>query len=129
MTTTETTTFAISIIRPELKEGETYIGAFITADGTGHHTILLPGDNDDAPWPTQMEWAASIGGDLPNRVEQAKLYADHKDLFQSDWYWSNTVHASHSDCAWDQLFGDGNQGWDGQRSSGRARAVRRVAIQ
>ena len=67
---------------PKLNNGETYVGAIINPDGTGHHIILLDGDNDDADWNTQMEWAKSIGGDLPDRIEQSMLFAHLKDRFK-----------------------------------------------
>jgi len=121
---TEATKFAI----PEVQEGETYIGAIIKADGTGHHVILLPGDNDDAEWQAQMDWAKSLGGDLPDRVEQALMFRDHKDLFKEDWYWSNTQHAGDASCAWCQNFYYGGQGLSGKSFKLRARAVRRLTI-
>jgi hypothetical protein len=33
---------------PPLAEGEIYLCGFVTATGDVSHTILLPGDNDDA---------------------------------------------------------------------------------
>ncbi|HLP97511.1 MAG TPA: hypothetical protein VK149_03600 [Sideroxyarcus sp.] len=112
---------------PELKEGEIYAGAIINPDGTGHHIILLDGDNDDADWQTQMDWAKSIGGDLPNRVEQAMLYKNLKDRFQEDAYWSNTKD-SNTRFAWGQSFNNGYQDNGSTFNQFRARAVRRVAI-
>lgn len=113
--------------QPELKEGEIYVGAIVNPDGTGNHIILLDGDNDDADWNTQMEWAKSIGGDLPDCVEQAFLFKHHKDQFQKDWYWSNTLHED-TRFAWRQGFSYGHQ-YDGYTyGQFRARAVRRVAI-
>lgn len=120
--TTEPTRFAI----PELKEGEIYAGAIISPDGTGRHTILLPGDNDDADWETQKEWAKSIGGELPDRVQQAMLYKYLPEHFQKDWYWSCEQRGSGS--AWAQDFGYGGQDWHGTSLKCRARAVRSVSI-
>ena len=128
MTNTEAPAAITTIARPPLNPGEKYVGAIINADGTGNHIILLPGDQEDAKWQTQMDWAASIGGDLPNRVEQAMLFANMKDEFQEDWYWSNTTHATDSGYAWLQFFVNGDQGYWGKASLNRARAVRRVAI-
>jgi hypothetical protein len=121
---TETTQFAI----PQLNEGEIYAGAIIKPDGTGHHVVLLDGDNNDADWNTQMEWAKSIGGDLPDRVEQSLLFAHLKDRFKEDWYWSNTQHAVLSDSAWYQIFSNGGQSSIHKNDNCRARAVRRVVI-
>lgn len=116
------------MITYQLNEGEIYAGAIIAPDGTGHHVILLPGDNDDANWQTQMDWAKSIGGDLPDRVEQAMLYKHLKEQFKKGWYWSNTQHAAYSDYAWCQNFNFGSQGDEHESIKCRARAVRRVAI-
>ena len=118
-----------TIATPVLNEGEIYAGAIIKPDGTGHHAILLPGDNDDASLDKQMEWAASIGGDLPDRVEQALMYKNLPDQFKKEWYWSNTQHASYSDYAWFQGFDYGDQDSTLKLTELRARAVRRLAIQ
>ena len=113
---------------PQLNEGEIYAGAIINPDGSGHHIILLPGDNDDAEWQAQMDWAKSIGGDLPDRVEQAMLYKHMPDHFQKDLYWSNTQHASTSGYAWYQDFVYGLQDYYHEDVTRRARAVRRSLI-
>ena len=119
----------MTIQLPELNEGETYIATlFDAATQQGHHIILLAGDNDDAEWQAQMDWAKSIGGDLPSRVEQSLLFAKHKDLFQRNAYWSNEQHASGSDYAWCQIFGYGYQSYYDTFSKLRARAVRRLII-
>jgi len=120
---------SISTKVPELQEGEIYIGAIIKKDGTGHHIILLPGDKDDGNWQSAMDWAKEKGGDLPNRVEQSLLFADHKDEFKEDWYWSNTTHAKDSEWAWGQRFDLGSQSYGHKSYDGcRARAVRRLEI-
>ena len=113
---------------PELADGEIYIGAIGDALGNLHHVILLPGDNDDATHESQLEWAKSIGGDLPTRIEQAMLLANHSDQFKKDWYWSNEISDTESSWAWYQHFGHGLQN-DGRKSYElRARAVRRLPI-
>lgn len=115
--------------QPPLAEGETYVGLIVSADGTKrHHTILLPGDSDPKRWKEQLAWAENIGGDLPDRVEQALMFATLKDHFKKDWYWSNTPHASASDYAWMQHFGSGDQTCLGTNDRYRARAVRRLSI-
>lgn len=121
-----TATAANKFVKPEINEGagEIYAGAIINPDGTGHHVILLPGDNDDATWEDQMQWAKSIGGDLPDRVEQALFYKHLPDHFQKDWYWSNTQRESGS--AWSQLFHYGDQGWFSTSYKCLAVAVRRI---
>ena len=114
---------------PELQEGEIYVGAILKKDGTGHHIILLPGDKDDVNWQAAMDWAKEKGGDLPNRVEQSLLFADHKDEFKEDWYWSNTTHTKEAEWAWCQYVGGGSQGTNHKSDDVcRARAVRRLEI-
>lgn len=113
------------IQRPPLSEGEIYVGAVGDKNGDFYHVILMPGDNDDATWQAQMEWAKSIGGDLPTRVEQAMLWANFRDQFKGEWYWSNEVHHRNSGWAWYQGFFSGTQYDNGQLSELRARAVRR----
>lgn len=114
---------------PPLAEGEVYIGAIGDKNGDFYHVILLPGDNDDASWAKQMEWAKSIGGDLPTRIEQSMLWANHRDQFQKDWYWSNTAYERDDAYAWFQYFDYGGQYDDPKDYDGcRARAVRRLPI-
>jgi len=132
---------------PPLSEGETYVGAIGDKNGDMHHIILLPGDNDCSSWKVQMEWAKSIGGDLPTRVEQAILCTWHRDQFKNDLYWSNeTRHESDQHSAywigetfidpdgdddawaWGQAFHYGDQGNYPKTSWLRARAVRRIPI-
>lgn len=120
----------MNINLPELAEGETYVATlFDAANGKGYHLILLPGDNDDATHESQLEWAKSIGGDLPNRIEQAMLWANHRDQFKKDWYWSNEIHHSESGWAWYQYFGYGGQNNIYRTTELRARAVRRLVIE
>ena len=116
------------IAKPPLNEGEIYIGLIGDANGEAYHLVLLPGDNDDATHQAQLEWAKSIGGDLPNRIEQAMLWANHRDQFQKDWYWSNESHNDGSAWAWCQDFSNGYQVSDNQDYELRARAVRRLPI-
>ena len=118
----------MNINLPELAEGETYVGCIGDALGNMHHVILLPGDNDDATHESQLEWAKSIGGDLPSRIEQAMLWANHRDQFKKDWYWSNEIHHAESVWAWFQDFVLGSQRNTSRSSALRARAVRRVMV-
>ena len=118
----------MNINLPELSEGETYIGCIGGVAGNLHHVILLPGDNDDATHESQLEWAKSIGGDLPSRIEQAMLWANHRDQFKKDWYWSNETHHAASGRAWYQTFSNGNQYHSRPGLELRARAVRRLPI-
>ncbi len=113
-----------------LKEGEKYAGIILGKNGEqSYHLVLLPGEIEDSNWQKSIDWAASIGGELPTRREQALLYANLKEQFRSEWYWSCEQHAATPVYAWMQYFGDGVQ-LNGLKSDGcRARAVRRLIIQ
>lgn len=118
---------------PPLAEGETYIGAIGNKSGDVYHLVLLPGDNDRAPHAQQMEWAKSIGGDLPNKLEAAMLFANAKDQFKPAWYWTNETlfdpdEPDDTDYAWVQYFINGIQGYGHKYYGYRARAVRRLPI-
>jgi len=117
-----------TITLPDLKSGETYAGLVISDNGSMHHLILLDGDADEASHQKQLDWAKSIGGELPTRQEQALLYANCKAQFKSDWYWSAELYASESCSAWPQHFGNGDQHYYGINNKLRARAVRRFSI-
>ena len=111
---------------PALAEGEIYVG-LIVAGTRREHIVLLPGDTE-AKWTDAMKWAESIGGELPDRVESALLFATLKDQFKPEWHWTREQHASYSDCAWMQGFDSGDQHGGHKVSSCRARAVRRSPI-
>ncbi|MEB2504603.1 DUF1566 domain-containing protein [Burkholderia sp. BCCIQ04A] len=115
---------------PPLADGEIYLGGFVYKNGDVTHTILLPGDNGRATWQEQMEWAKSIGGDLPTRAELVIAYEQHRDLFEKAAYWSNTPDddPDYAGWAWFQDFYDGGQDGSLQGSLLRARAVRRLSI-
>ncbi|KVU22285.1 hypothetical protein WK65_18265 [Burkholderia ubonensis] len=112
---------------PPLAEGEVYLGGFVDANGDVTHTILLPGDTC-ATWSKALDWAKSIGGDLPTRVELAVAYSKHRDLFEQRAYWSNEAVYDDPGWAWCQYFGSGGQDLTRQGSELRARAVRRLPI-
>ena len=113
---------------PPLAEGEIYLIGFVGANGDVSHTILLPGDNEAATWQEQMDWAKSIGGDLPTRAELVVAYEKHCDQFQRTAYWSNTPDddPDYSGWAWYQLFHYGGQTISDKGYRFRARAVRRL---
>jgi hypothetical protein len=115
---------------PQLAEGEIYLGGFVDANGDVTHTILLPGDNDGASWQAQLEWAKSIGGDLPTRAELVIAYERHRVQFKKTAYWSNTPDddPDYAGWAWLQHFLDGLQDDGLQDLELRARAVRRLSI-
>jgi len=110
-----------------LADGEVLGGYYAGPDGRLTRFFILPGDNDRAPWKKQMAWAQSIGGDLPNRIEQAILIAFHKDKFEAAAYWSNQLDEEDG-WAWYQSFDYGGQDCYDTYDELRARAVRREVI-
>lgn len=94
-----------------------------------YQLILLPGDADELTHEDAIAWATEQGGVLPNRFEQALLFAHHKEEFKPDWYWSDAPHASTADYAWDQGFGSGSQDFSRRSTRLRARAVRRDLVE
>ena len=112
-----------------LAPGEHDAGIIIGKNGEpSYRLILLPGEQEKIQWQDAMDWAKSIGGELPNRREQSLLIANLKDLFEPEWYWSSEVHESDSDYAFIQYFNDGNQYCYYEDHEYRARAVRRLVI-
>lgn len=114
---------------PELKEGEHYAGILLGKNGEpDQHIVLLSGATESVEWQDALDWAKSLGGDLPTRREQSLLFANLKEEFEQTWYWSNEQHASYSDYAWYQDFYDGYQSYWNKSDELRARAVRRLVI-
>lgn len=121
--------YPFTVPAPVLNPGEKFIGTIITPDGKyRHHLILLPDEAEENTWPEQMKWAASLGGDLPDRVESALLFATLREEFKPDWHWTNKPHAANAGYAWMQGFGYGGQDDSHKGLTFRARAVRRERI-
>jgi len=119
-----------TITLPELNEGEFYAGIVLKEDGTpDYHLIGLPGELEAANHSDATEWAASIGGSLPDRRELNLLRANARQYFQNDWCWSNETHAATSYDAWYQDFDFGYQSIYDKSNELRARAIRRLPIQ
>ena len=114
---------------PKLHDGEIYVGSIISADGSrNHHLILLPDLAENLCWKDAIAWAGSVGGELPDRVEGALLFAHVKDQFDQNWYWTREQHSASSITAWFQSFDSGNQLSILKDNQLRSRAVRRVLI-
>jgi hypothetical protein len=112
-----------------LADGERYAGLLLDSEGQpSHHLVLLPGEKENFNWKDALDWAASIGGDLPSRNEQAILFGNLKSQFQPKWYWSNQAHETDGSYAWFQGFYDGDQIFTHKSYEGRARAVRRFPV-
>lgn len=121
--------YPITIPFPQINPGEKFAGVIVSADGKYRHAlILLPDEAEPANWQAQMDWAASIGGDLPDRVESALLFATMRDEFKPEWYWTKELPAAHADYAFGQHFGGGGQYSDRKSTKYHVRAVRRLPI-
>lgn len=84
----------------------------------------------DVTWEEAKAWAASVGGDLPTRCEQALMFGNRADnQYQARWYWSGEQHAIQPAWAWLQYFSIGTQNVSPKGFHTRARAVRRVPFQ
>ena len=115
----------------DLADGEIYAGLSRDPEtGSWHHLVLLPTIPDkDLKWQEAIDWAKSVGGELPTRFESALLYANARDsLDTSDWYWTATQFAGYESYAWFQDFSDGTQNDNLKDILNRARAVRRVPV-
>ena len=128
MTTATTTTIQLPAATIELRPGERYSGAVLDQDGNvKHHLILLP----DRPaarvrWQDAMAWAESVGGQLPDRQEQALLFANCKPHLQKTWHWSSETHEEDASYAWNCYFSNGYQDYYRKGYEGSAVAVRRL---
>jgi len=123
-------TFDIPASSIGLQPGEHYAGIVLGHnDEPSYHLILLPGEAESVTHDAALKWAEEARGELPNRREQALLYANLKSEFAEAWYWSSVLHESDPDYAWCQYFDDGYQGSLDRGSLLRARAVRRLIIQ
>lgn len=112
-----------------VNSGEVYIGTIATPGEYGSYQLfLLPGEAIDVNWEAAKKWAAEQGGELPNRVESALLFATAKEQFQDEWYWTREQHAAYSSNAWYQDFLSGYQLLNYTSCEGSARAVRRLFI-
>ena len=124
-----------SILFPEtvipLRPGEHYAGIVIGKDGEASYHLILMADKptDKLNWKAAKDWAKRIGGDLPSRREQSLLFANCKEQFDPDWYWSNQAYEKDASYAWDQDFYDGGQDGSLFGNEWRARAVRRSVIE
>ncbi len=114
----------------DLRQGEEYAGIILGKDNEpSYHLILLPGEAEKINWANALKWASSVGGYLPSRRDQALLYANLKEQFKDEWYWSSEQHAEYADFAWVQYFSYGSQLSYHKGNEWRARAVRRLIIQ
>lgn len=111
MTTATTSTIHLPAATIELHPGERYAGPVLDADGRiKHHLVLLPERPEQRlSWQDAMAWAEGIGAQLPDRQEQALLFANCKPHMKQVWHWSCQEDEEDASSAWDCCFDDGNQ--------------------
>jgi len=111
----------------ELFPGERYAGQVLNESGhVDHHLVLMAQrPQGKLTWQAAMDWAASIGGSLPTRQEQALLYTNCKPHLKPEWHWSSETHEDDASCAWYCYFSYGHQSDTHKSYEGSAVAVRR----
>jgi len=113
---------------PQVYPGELYAGLKLDAD-TGKpvaHVVLMAIADKWCPWKEQKEWAASVGGKLPDHQDSALLFANLKHLFKDAWYWLDPEYSAGY--AWTQDFGNGGQNSTYKGIEAFAVAVRLIPI-
>jgi hypothetical protein len=112
----------------ELQPGERYAGIVVDEDGDPEHHLILMAQRPDKKfnWQAAMDWAASIGGSLPTRQEQALLFANCKAHLEGVYHWSSQTHEDDASFAWGCGFDSGGQGLTHESYDGAAVAVRRL---
>ena len=122
-------TFDLPAASIVLQPGEHYAGIVRGHDNEpSYHLILVHGEAESVTHAAALKWAEEVSGELPNRREQAILYANLKSDFADAWYWSSVLHESDPDYAWYQNFLNGGQSSRHRRYELRARAVRRLPL-
>lgn len=117
-------------------QGGTYVGIARGRDlGADYHLIMVDSEEKAIAWKDAMAWAKGLLIDshrdftLPTRSEQALLFANAKESFAQEWYWSSEQSAGDGESAWFQSFINGYQTSYRKTSELRARAVRRIPIE
>lgn len=120
--------------------GTSYAGILTSADGRPYILLLL----DEQPaqpldWQAAMDWAATVGADLPTQPELAHLYATLQAAglpwragrapFDEDWHWSNETARWSTSSARSCYFSLGYLTTSDKSTHARARAVRRLPLQ
>lgn len=116
-------------LKPALQDGEIYAGLILGKEGQNdYHLVLLPDDAGDVSWTLACSWAGRHGGALPNCRELSLLFANLREQFQRQWYWSSEQHPTRIQLVWGENFASGIQTAYGRQYRGHARAVRRVSV-
>ena len=109
-----------------LAPGERYAGLMLDVTGApSHHLVLMSARGEGLTWDAALAFASKAGGDLPTRREQSLLFANLREHFESEWYWSGEKNEKDGSSAWLQVFRYGYQYVTRKSYEGRAVAVRR----
>lgn len=113
-----------------LQPGEHYAGVVLDEAGQVIHHLVLMAQRPDKKltWQAACEWAASVGGELPSRQEQALLYANCKPHLEPVWHWSGETHEDDASYAWGCFCNYGYQDSNRKRVEGSAVAVRLIPV-
>ena len=113
-----------------LQPGERYAGAVLGEDGHILHHLVLMAQRPAVllNWQAAMDWASSVGGRLPNRQEQALLYANCKPYMEHTWHWTCVTDEDNASYAWYCDFYDGSQLYAHKGDEGSAVAVRSITV-
>lgn len=138
-TTTETKSIKFALVAALAigapLEGGTFAGVVTLKDGA-HVAVVLLADKPEKSlkWEAAKAWAESVDGVLPTRPVAALLYANAKDQFERDWYWTSerldadTGDKDDASYAWYCSFGNGLQDYF-VISAGAARALRLIHLE
>jgi hypothetical protein len=118
-------------IRDNLKPHEHWAGIIVGKNATqDYHLILLPDECIRPSWSMAMTWSFKTKDALlPNRREQALLWANLREHFQPVLHWSSESYGGDDNAAWCQSFYDGEQLVMDKHVGCRARAIKRIYIE
>jgi hypothetical protein len=113
-------------IKENIKPNETYVGILLGKNGApDHHVALLDGEHK-LSWSAAMAKAKELGYMLPCRRAQSLLFANAKEKFAADWYWSSEQHSEADACV--QLFSNGDQSHSNKSYERRCCFVRLIQL-
>ncbi len=113
-----------------LRPGDHYAGPVFDETGKLLHHLVLVAERpaNKLNWQAAKDWAAAMGATLPNRQEQALLYANCKPHLKPEWHWSCEEHADEASFAWYCHFNVGSQNYNHKSYEGSVVAVRRIHV-
>lgn len=115
---------------PALKQplaGGIFVGVITLPDGKHYAVVKLDAKPDRRlSWKKAIEWAQSVGGQLPSRTISALMFAVAKELFEPAWHW--TSEEEGASYAWYCYFDNGYQLTVHKSAKGCAVAVRLIPL-